>query len=690
MVLQRKQFPGSQENMRMRLLVLVSALLTTFHLYGQNCTTRGQRPSTAFPVCGSTVFKQSTVPICETRGIPVPGCENDGLGYSDKNPFWYKFTCYVSGTLGFEIRPNNPDDDYDWQLFDVTGRSPDAVFTDKSLVIAGNWSGMPGNTGTNANGAPFMVCGSQGNDGKPRFTAMPQLVAGREYLLMVSHFTDSQSGYDLEFGGGTAVITDPNPPKPDKAWAGCGGVTITVRLDKKLLCSSLAADGSDFTVSPMPPGVRITSAVSSRCNSSFDMDTVMIHMSGALPPGNYTVNIVKGSDNNTLMDECSKQVAIGANVPFNVLPVPYTPMDSIRPATCAPTFVELVFQKPIWCGSVAPNGSDFRITGPTPVNIVKASGNCVSDLSSTIKIELAGPIQAGGTYSVELLRGTDGNTILDECRQETPAGSTISFITKDTVNADFNYAIRWGCKQDTVDFSYAPRNSVNIWRWIFDKDGLSADQNPQHIFKVFGEKKITLLVSNGFCSAIKDTIINLDNELDARFNMPNVLCPEDAAEFRDASIGKIRRWEWDFDNGFRSGVPNPMPQRYPKVNIGRSKFHLVQLIVQNDLGCMDTLVKKLEVVYTCYIDIPNAFTPNNDFKNDYLYPLNAWKATNLDFRVYNRYGQLIFQTSDWTKKWDGTFRGTPQPTGAYVWTLQYTDRDSGQRIFKKGSTLLIR
>lgn len=676
--------------MHMRILALVLILLSALHLQAQNCTTRGQRPSTAFPVCGSMVFKQSNVPICETRSIPVPNCENDGSNYTDKNPFWYKFTCYVSGSLGFVIRPNNAGDDYDWQLFDITGRNPEDVFTDKSLVVAGNWSGTSGNTGTRAGGAPFMVCGSQGNDGKPTFTAMPNLVAGRQYLLLVSHFTDSQSGYDLEFKDGTAVITDPNPPKPDKAWAGCGGVTVTVRLDKKLLCSSLAADGSDFTITPLPPGIRILSAVSSRCNNSFDMDTVMLNMSGALPPGTYTVNVAMGTDNNTLLDECNKAVPVGASIPFNVLAVPYTPMDSIRPSTCAPSFVELVFQKPMWCASIAPNGSDFRVTGPTAVNVVSASGNCVNGVSSTIKVEFAGPIQTGGTYTLELVQGSDGNTLEDECRQATPAGSRVDFFLKDTVNADFNYAIRWGCKADTVDFSYTPGNDVNLWRWNFDNRDLSDQQNPTYIFKTFGLKKINLMVSNGFCMATKDTILNLDNELDARFNMPDVLCPEDAAEFKDASIGKIQTWEWDFDNGFRSSSTNPLPQRYPKVTIGRSRFHIVQLIVTNDLGCKDTLAKKLQVVYTCYIAVPNAFTPNNDFNNDYLYPLNAWKAGNLEFSVYNRYGQLIFRTTDWTKKWDGTLRGTPQPSGAYVWTLKYIDKDSGQQVFKKGTTVLIR
>ncbi len=98
----------------------------------------------------------------------------------------------------------------------------------------------------------------------------------------------------------------------------------------------------------------------------------------------------------------------------------------------------------------------------------------------------------------------------------------------------------------------------------------------------------------------------------------------------------------------------------------------------------------LKVLKSCYIAVPNAFTPNGDGLNDFLYPLNAYKADNLEFKVYNRLGQLVFSTTDWTVKWDGTINGQPQDTGIFVWTLQYTNRDTGKHVFMKGSTVLIR
>jgi gliding motility-associated-like protein len=62
-----------------------------------------------------------------------------------------------------------------------------------------------------------------------------------------------------------------------------------------------------------------------------------------------------------------------------------------------------------------------------------------------------------------------------------------------------------------------------------------------------------------------------------------------------------------------------------------------------------------------------------DGVNDYLYPLNAYKATNLLFRVFDRVGHVVFETKDWTRKWDGTYKNSPQPTGVYIWMLDYND-----------------
>src|ERR1700704_5238067 len=93
--------------------VLLLIIFFANHAKAQSlCTTLGQTPSTAFPVCGTDTFSQATVPPCGITTVTVPLCHDNGL-YTDINPFWYRFTCYTSGTLAFQITPNNLADDYD-------------------------------------------------------------------------------------------------------------------------------------------------------------------------------------------------------------------------------------------------------------------------------------------------------------------------------------------------------------------------------------------------------------------------------------------------------------------------------------------------------------------------------------------------------------------------------------------------
>jgi len=89
------------------------------------------------------------------------------------------------------------------------------------------------------------------------------------------------------------------------------------------------------------------------------------------------------------------------------------------------------------------------------------------------------------------------------------------------------------------------------------------------------------------------------------------------------------------------------------------------------------------------IFVPTAFTPNNDKLNDYLVPLPVGIEQFDFFKVYNRFGQLIFSTTEVGKGWDGKIDGKEQSTATFVWYVQGTDY-TGKKIFKKGTSTLIK
>jgi gliding motility-associated-like protein len=172
--------------------------------------------------------------------------------------------------------------------------------------------------------------------------------------------------------------------------------------------------------------------------------------------------------------------------------------------------------------------------------------------------------------------------------------------------------------------------------------------------------------------------------------MQAVICPEDPLAFTNTSTGQVDSWLWKFDMIGSSTLKDPQPLQLPNNN-DREVYYSIKLIARNNaLNCSDSINKTVRVFNTCLIAVPTAFTPNADGLNDFLRPHNAIKADNLEFKVYNRWGQLVFVSHNWQEKWDGKINGVPQGSGVYVWFLSYTHHDTGEKNFQKGTTMLIR
>lgn len=674
------------------MLIRTGILLLLLFVYdlcqAQPCTTLGQNPSTAFPVCGTTTFHQNEVPICSSTSLYVPGCSGTGnVNYENKNPFWYRFTCYVSGTLSFVISPVNQNDDYDWQLYDITGLNPDEVYTNHNIIVAGNWSATPGNTGASANGVTYLQCASSPSENRPTFARSPNLIAGHDYILLISHYTDSQSGYNLSFNGGTAVITDPADPHLLKVTPNCDGSSLVVKLNKKMKCSSLTGSGSEFSI--FPAVATVVSATTATCTSGFNMDEIILTLSNPIPGGTYQLIINNGTDGNTLLDNCDRNIPEAEQISF-VYDVPQPiPIDSVGNVGCAPDKIRLHFSKRISCNTIAPDGSNFTITGTTPVTITGAAGdNCLAGLSDVIVLQLGSPLYLSGSYMVTPHLSVNGGAVIDECGQIIQP-RPVSFTTVDTVYAGFSHTNVMGCRFDTLTFFHNGAHGVNQWNWTFNSSSRSDLQSPTMVFPATSTNTVQLVVSNGVCRDTVTQQIVLDNEVIAGFDMPADICPEDVLSLPNTSKGQIDIWQWDFSSLGSSNLKDPAPLHFIQDN--RERVYMIRLTVTNTLlGCSDAVTKRLRVLNNCFIAVPTGFTPNGDGLNDYLYPNNALKADKMRFSIYNRWGQLMFSTSSWLEKWDGRVNGIPQPSGVYVWYLQYTHRDTGKEVFQKGTSTLIR
>lgn len=144
---------------------------------------------------------------------------------------------------------------------------------------------------------------------------------------------------------------------------------------------------------------------------------------------------------------------------------------------------------------------------------------------------------------------------------------------------------------------------------------------------------------------------------------------------------------WTPSPGLSSNVIyNPVATLNSTIDSVTYKF----FVTDNIAGCTETNSIKVKIFKTDPdIFVPNAFTPNNDFRNDVLKPIPVGIKQFDYFKVYNRYGQLIYTTTISGQGWDGTLKGKEQPLGVYVWVahaITYT----GKIITRKGTVTLIR
>ncbi len=151
---------------------------------------------------------------------------------------------------------------------------------------------------------------------------------------------------------------------------------------------------------------------------------------------------------------------------------------------------------------------------------------------------------------------------------------------------------------------------------------------------------------------------------------------------------------WDFGDGTTSTEANPihtyqLPDTY-RVCLtvqdtgGCTDRWCTRLIVQCDsIPQVDTLTEECAVA-----DLPSAFTPNQDGVNDTLY-VRGCGIEEMLLRIYNRWGELVFESRDPRIGWDGTYRGKPQEMDVYAYYL-WVRFENGQVLTKKGGVVLIR
>ena len=150
--------------------------------------------------------------------------------------------------------------------------------------------------------------------------------------------------------------------------------------------------------------------------------------------------------------------------------------------------------------------------------------------------------------------------------------------------------------------------------------------------------------------------------------------------FQNTSTGSVA-WVWDFGNGLTSTDNSPNTTYSPW------GYYDITLIAYSDIGCTDTITKQIYIKPEYYFYAPNAFTPNGNRQNEY-YSVSVIGGIDFQFQIFNRWGELIYQTTDQYFKWDGTYKGFPVQDEVVVWKAKVVDREEQPHTYGGSITIL--
>jgi len=346
----------------------------------------------------------------------------------EQHSVWVKVYVQTPGMVVFKIIPTYALDDYDFAVLDITNTTCSNL--QPSDVIRCNFNNnLPGSNingiiGVGPSGTLNFVTG--GGTGSS-YCAPIYATAGTVLLLMINNFGPSGpnpvDGFTLDFDGSTATFFDALNPTMETVAPSCNGThQATIQMSEYIQCSSIAPNGSDFSITGGP---TLISAIGQSCTAGIT-DKIDITLSAPLPPGTYTLSAQTGTDGNTLLDLCGNPLLLPHSIEL-VIPNPVLAFEVIDPPSCSE--IKIKMTKKLWCDSLAADGSDFLVTGPAPVNVVAAYGaGCdTNNLTDSVVLLLQHPIHTDGQYSVIARSGTDGDTQVDSCGNSQAIGDQITF-----------------------------------------------------------------------------------------------------------------------------------------------------------------------------------------------------------------------------------------------------------------------
>lgn len=534
-----------------------------------------------------------------------------------------------------------------------------------------------------------------------------------------AYYIDNSTGTTIQYDGMTVVITSGIPMVP------CQTYHFKIAIADASDCALDSGVFIDFL--SCATGFTTTSAnTADVCNSC--TGTATVNVNGGQPPYTYqwlpsggtaatatglcagtysclvtdqnscgipdTVVVTVGNNGSmttsvqqidaTCFGDCNGSLTVtpqSGNAPFTYTWTPNVSTTNTATGLCAGTYTCLVTDA-TGCSTT----STYTVTEPSPLSLALAGINSVCGGSSTTIT--ASP--AGGTapYTV-----TWNNSLPNGLSQTVSPNITTTYVATVTdvngCNISQSFVVTvlpppvaaftagpGDCAPATVTFTDNSTGATQ-YSWNFGDPSSgpldsSSQQSPSHIYNTAGTYNITLIVQNGNCS---DTIV-VPNAvtISAQPTADMAASPETVSElypeviFSDLATGGTNCVLY-FGDGDSTTNCNfgSVTHVYPAAGT-----FIAMYVVTNADGCSDTTYLTILVEEQSTVYVPNTFTPNGSGSNEIFFAYGT-NVMEFEMMIFDRWGNLIYQSNDITKGWDGTYKNNECQQDVYVWRIIWTD-----------------
>lgn len=326
-----------------------------------------------------------------------------------------------------------------------------------------------------------------------------------------------------------------------------------------------------------------------------------------------------------------------------------------------------------------------------PIDPIICSGSSITlsingGLNYTYQWFLNGAVIAGadksditaskpGVYSVELVNA-------EGCNSKSENVVTISVIEKPIVDFSYDkYCV--GIPLNFYNKSISNQSGVVTNSWVWGDGSSSQLNNPTKTYLQPGSYNVKLKLSPDKCPQLADSIVKLITivqPLKSESYLPVNGINNIPVNLSARSFGT--QYSWSPVTGLsNSKIVNPI--------LNPTKEQLYFIAIENPSGCITVDTQLVRFFYKIEIFVPKAFSPNGDGQNDKLFPITVGIKQFKYLRVYNRWGNLVFNTDNPFDSWNGMLNGVPQPIETYIWVAEGVGID-GKIVKRGGNVLLIR